>query len=133
MSASFLRLLLRAARYVLVVGGGVNVALAVGDRRATQRPHCDCATSVHETTRRTMRAVTSALARYQSHYDEPCPPTLWSLVSTGFLPAFPRDGWGQTFVYQCPSSRGGDHADLISLGPDGHADTADDIHSWELR
>ncbi|HEX4456692.1 MAG TPA: type II secretion system protein GspG [Polyangia bacterium] len=101
--------------------------------RGAVRPRGDGTTSVHETTVRTMRAVSTALARYQAHYDEPCPRTLWTLVSSGYLPAFPRDGWGETFVYQCPSSRGGDRADLVSAGADGHLNTADDIHSWELR
>jgi hypothetical protein len=40
-----------------------------------------------------------------------------------------NDAWGNPFIIQCPS----EHAaiDVLSNGPDGKPETADDIHSWD--
>lgn len=48
-------------------------------------------------------------------------------------PAVIRDDpWGRPYVYVCPAQQNPDAEgfDLYSLGPDGQANTADDIVSW---
>jgi general secretion pathway protein G len=38
-----------------------------------------------------------------------------------------RDAWGEPFKYTCPGTQNRDSFDLVSLGADGVAGTADDI------
>ncbi len=41
------------------------------------------------------------------------------------------DPWGNAFTYHCPPRQGGLDFDLICLGPDGIAETDDDITNFE--
>ena len=40
------------------------------------------------------------------------------------------DAWGHAFVYRQPGIHNKDSFDFFSVGPDGKADTADDIGNW---
>ena len=40
------------------------------------------------------------------------------------------DPWGWAFIYRCPGLHNPDGYDLSSSGPDGVADTEDDITNW---
>ena len=45
--------------------------------------------------------------------------------------SIPKDPWGNDYQYEYPPTHGkGDYPDIWSLGPDGQADTEDDIVSW---
>ena len=55
-----------------------------------------------------------------------------SVVWTGpYLPAIPKDPWGNDYQYAYPPTSGhGDAPDIWSFGPDGEDGTEDDICSW---
>lgn len=42
----------------------------------------------------------------------------------------PMDPWGHPYVYEYPGKHSENHYDLMSMGPDGRADTEDDINNW---
>ena len=42
--------------------------------------------------------------------------------------AVPKDPWGNEYVYRNPSQRGLKWPDVFSMGPDGQANTEDDIY-----
>jgi general secretion pathway protein G len=48
-----------------------------------------------------------------------------------YLDKIPKDPWGNDYIYQCPGKHKPTSFDLMSLGPDGQAGTADDITNWE--
>lgn len=43
----------------------------------------------------------------------------------------PKDPWGNAYIYRIPGRRNPNSLDLLSPGPDGKADTKDDIGNWE--
>ncbi len=43
----------------------------------------------------------------------------------------PMDPWGHPYVYKQPGENGHEY-EIISAGPDGQLNTADDIQSWNL-
>lgn len=45
----------------------------------------------------------------------------------------PLDPWGRAYIYECPGRHNESGYDLMSLGQDGRADTADDITNWSTR
>lgn len=59
------------------------------------------------------------------------PAALTGLVGP-YLEKLPKDGWGRDFYYKTPGANGKPF-DLISRGPDGQLDTADDINIWILE
>ena len=42
----------------------------------------------------------------------------------------PNDPWGHPYVYECPSKHNPTSYDLMSSGPDGRANTDDDLTNW---
>jgi general secretion pathway protein G len=57
-----------------------------------------------------------------------CPKTLQDLKASGIASKLSKDPWGNDYTMKCPGEHG--PADISSYGPDGEADTEDDIHSW---
>ena len=47
--------------------------------------------------------------------------------------AVPNDPWGHPYVYECPGKNNPTSYDLSSMGPDGRANTEDDITNWTKR
>jgi general secretion pathway protein G len=47
--------------------------------------------------------------------------------------AIPLDPWGNPYIYESPGKHNPRSYDLMSLGPDGQADTEDDITNWTRR
>jgi general secretion pathway protein G len=45
----------------------------------------------------------------------------------------PVDPWGNPYVYECPGKNNPSGYDLMSAGPDGRANTEDDITNWSQR
>ena len=46
----------------------------------------------------------------------------------------PSDPWGNPYVYRWPAAEGDNFPEISSFGPDGEADTADDIvHERRIR
>lgn len=41
-----------------------------------------------------------------------------------------NDPWGHVFQYRNPGKKSGGDFDIFSMGPDGQADTADDVPNW---
>ena len=41
-----------------------------------------------------------------------------------------KDRWGHGYIYRCPGVHNAAGYDLYSMGPDGKADTDDDIGNW---
>ncbi len=72
-------------------------------------------------------ALTSFTTWAKGHAGAKCPDI------TAFAPdAAGLDPWGHPFVVTCTDQPGGQIIGLTSLGPDGKANTADDISSWTL-
>jgi general secretion pathway protein G len=44
--------------------------------------------------------------------------------------AIPADPWGNAYVYEYPGRNNTEGYDLYSLGPDGRANTEDDLKNW---
>lgn len=83
-------------------------------------------------TKATMRNVDQSLKSFSgSNPNAGYPQTLAELVPS-YLEATPKDGWGNEFYYKVGSNRAGKGYDLISLGADGTAETADDINLWDV-
>lgn len=51
--------------------------------------------------------------------------------SDGYIRRLPQDPWGNDYRLISPGTHGA--VDLFSAGPDGQADTDDDINSWQLE
>ncbi len=49
---------------------------------------------------------------------------------TPIMDSIPKDQWDQDFVYVSPGQHNSSKFDLQSKGPDGVADTEDDIKNW---
>ena len=47
-----------------------------------------------------------------------------------YLDNVPQDPWGNPYVYTYPGRHNANSYDLMSVGPDGKAGTADDIGNW---
>ena len=43
------------------------------------------------------------------------------------LGTVPKDPWGNDYIYRCPGQVHTDTCDVLSMGPDGHEGTDDDI------
>jgi general secretion pathway protein G len=43
----------------------------------------------------------------------------------------PKDPWGNPYLYECPGTHNSSFYDLMSMGPDRVAGTADDITNWQ--
>jgi len=42
----------------------------------------------------------------------------------------PADPWGRPYVYECPGKHNPSSYDLYSVGPDGRANSDDDVTNW---
>ncbi|KCZ48871.1 hypothetical protein HY3_11985 [Hyphomonas pacifica] len=49
----------------------------------------------------------------------------------GYIKRMRTDPWGQPYQYVIPGTRSGGAYDVYSVGPDGQADTQDDIGNWD--
>lgn len=45
----------------------------------------------------------------------------------------PKDPWGNDYVYECPGKHNPSSYDLMSAGPDGRANTDDDITNYQTK
>lgn len=54
------------------------------------------------------------------------------LVEKSKLKKLPIDPWGKEYIYRRPGTKDKGGFDVFSAGPDGIADSADDIGSWQL-
>jgi len=45
----------------------------------------------------------------------------------------PPDPWGHAYIYECPGKHNPSSYDLMSMGPDGRANTDDDIANWQTQ
>lgn len=52
--------------------------------------------------------------------------------SDGYIEKMMNDPWGTAYYYQHPSQHGQKGFDIFSAGPDGQADTCDDIGNWNM-
>ncbi len=48
----------------------------------------------------------------------------------GYIRRLPQDPWGNDYILVSPGKHGA--VDVFSAGPDGEANTADDITNWSL-
>jgi general secretion pathway protein G len=64
-----------------------------------------------------------ALVNYPSSDPQP---TLWRRL----LQKLPPDPWGHPYLYRMPGVHNPNSFDVYSMGPDGKADTNDDIGNW---
>jgi general secretion pathway protein G len=47
-----------------------------------------------------------------------------------YLKEIPLDPWGNQYIYEYPGKNSGSGYDIMSMGPDGRANTEDDIANW---
>ena len=45
----------------------------------------------------------------------------------------PPDPWNHPYIYECPGKHNPSSYDLMSMGPDGRANTDDDIANWQTQ
>jgi general secretion pathway protein G len=57
-------------------------------------------------------------------------PELKNYRKDGYVKALPQDPWGNEYIYVIPGKHNPNKYDLFSKGPDGKADTEDDIGNW---
>jgi len=76
--------------------------------------------------------IKQALVHYAMDSKERCPKDLKELYTLQLIRKEPKDPWRENLIYKCPGEHDKNSADVSSKGPDRKADTADDIHSWEL-
>jgi general secretion pathway protein G len=48
-----------------------------------------------------------------------------------YMEKIPLDPWGNPYIYECPGRHNPNSFDLSSAGPDGKANTDDDITNWD--
>ncbi len=79
-------------------------------------------------TRNLMTQIKQAYVQWQTTPgNEGCPQKLADMMDNR---KEPKDGWGHTFLFKCPSEHE-DDIDLISMGKDGKEGSPDDLHSWD--
>lgn len=55
------------------------------------------------------------------------------LIDGKRIKGFPTDPWGNEYIYVIPGKHNPNEYDVFSKGPDGKADTEDDIGNWNWR
>jgi general secretion pathway protein G len=50
-----------------------------------------------------------------------------------YLKDIPQDPWNNEYVYECPGRHNASSYDLMSIGPDGRANSDDDITNWQTK
>jgi hypothetical protein len=58
------------------------------------------------------------------------PASLAELVDAKMVQSPPKDPWGHDYALTAPGAKSGKTVDVVSNGPDGAANTADDIGNW---
>jgi general secretion pathway protein G len=109
---------------VVAIIGMIMGAVAVGAMSQLEKAKV-------KNTKMIIHNVQEALVHYATDNTDSCPKGLGELVSQKYLNKDPKDDWGQPLMYVCPSTHGGDSADVWSKGKDKQDGTADDIRSWE--
>jgi general secretion pathway protein G len=109
---------------VVAIIGMIMGAVAVGAMSQLEKAKV-------KNTKMIIHNVQEALVHYATDNTDSCPKALSELVSQKYLNKDPKDDWGQPLMYVCPSTHGGDSADVWSKGKDKQDGTADDIRSWE--
>ena len=109
---------------VVAIIGMIMGAVAVGAMSQLEKAKV-------KNTKMIIHNVQEALVHYATDNTDSCPKSLGDLVSQKYLNKDPKDDYGQPLMYVCPSTHGGDSADVWSKGKDKQDGTADDIRSWE--
>lgn len=109
---------------VVAIIGMIMGAVAVGAMSQLEKAKV-------KNTKMIIHNVQEALVHYATDNTDSCPKALSELVSQKYLNKDPKDDWGQPLMYVCPSTHGGDSADVWSKGKDKQDGTTDDIRSWE--
>lgn len=109
---------------VVAIIGMIMGAVAVGAMSQLEKAKV-------KNTKMIIHNVQEALVHYATDNTDSCPKGLSELVSQKYLNKDPKDDWGQPLMYVCPSTHGGDSADVWSKGKDKQDGTTDDIRSWE--
>jgi general secretion pathway protein G len=109
---------------VVAIIGMIMGAVAVGAMSQLEKAKV-------KNTKMIIHNVQEALVHYATDNTDSCPKGLGELVSQKYLNKDPKDDWGQPLMYVCPSTHGGDSADVWSKGKDKQDGTQDDIRSWE--
>jgi general secretion pathway protein G len=60
-------------------------------------------------------------------------PSIAQWIDDKTLKDEPKDPWGYALTIVCPGQHDDASADIVSLGPDGQANSKDDIQSWTLK
>ena len=129
-----IEMVLVLAIIALLVGGAIGVLSGVRGEGQRVRVMGD------------FRAIESALTIYESRCLR-LPTTAQGLQALVTKPSqapipknwgqqmkkVPLDPWGQEYSYRFPGTKNTDRFDLISGGPDGLLDTADDIGNWDAE
>jgi general secretion pathway protein G len=110
---------------VVAIIGMIMGAVAVGAMSQLEKAKV-------KNTRMIIHTVQEALVHYATDNTDSCPKALSELVSQKYLTKDPKDDWGQPLMYACPSTHGGDSADVWSKGKNKQDESGggDDIASW---
>lgn len=76
------------------------------------------------TARNQTTTIEHAVMTYRASKRGKCPRTLIELRASGYLTKTPKDPWGNDYEFECENADG---VKVVSPGPDGEAETDDDI------
>ena len=129
---TLIEMVLVLAIIALLVGGAITALTSVQDEGKRVRVLGD------------VQTIESALTMYESRSLR-LPTTAQGLMALVTKPSVapvpkswgkqmkkvPLDPWGKEYGYRYPGTMNPDRFDIISAGPDGLFDTADDIGNWD--
>ena len=76
-----------------------------------------------------VRQLQTQCQMYMMQQQGKCPKTTQDLKAAGILNRAKKDPWGNDYDITCPGQH--DKCDIASSGPDGAANSEDDITSWQ--
>ena len=82
-----------------------------------------------DTARNQTTTLEQAIMTYRASKRGKCPRTLLELRASGYITKAPKDPWGNDYEFTCDGERA--EVEVLSPGPDGEAETDDDITNYE--
>jgi general secretion pathway protein G len=75
--------------------------------------------------------IASKIVQFMADNNSECPKSMDDLVAQKYLPKKQKDPWNREIIIRCPGTVNTDGVDVMSVGPDGQENTADDVKAAE--
>jgi general secretion pathway protein G len=98
------------------VGVGVFAQFKKGQRKVAQAQVND---------------IAAKIVQFMADNSSECPKSMDDLVAQKYLPKKQKDPWNREIIIRCPGTVNTDGVDVMSVGPDGQENTADDVKAAE--